>query len=492
MLNLNYNPKEVITQKREGFLGLLLLFLLSVLLIALFLSPSIGFYGLLAVTVIAGIATALFSHNLSLFILIFMIYIRISDIAISEFGLPSILQPMIVAIMGIVVVRFIATGQKIQGWSKALYPIGIYMLSILLSSFFADDFDRAKEVLLDFIPNILIVLSLIIIIQKESDIPIMVYGLLSAGILLGTISVIQIGFNFYAHDFAGFGMIQEMNIVDEIDSMRIGGSIGDPNIYAQVMLFIIPIAFERMINEKNFFLKLVAIWSFIATFLTVVFTYSRGAFIAMAIMGLFYVIYKKVPLKYLILGVLILSLLIPFLPSNYIDRILTIPQSLPFFGNSVKEEVSYSGRWSEMVSAIMMFLDHPLIGVGVNNYKYHYLDYARRIGTDLRGTERNPHILYLQILAEQGIIGFLAFSFIIYMMFRELLTAAKIFSANKKYKKYGSIAESVMIGMVGWLSAALFLHLAYPRYFWIIYAFAFSINKIPSLYPYLFSETEVE
>jgi O-antigen ligase len=338
----------------------------------------------------------------------------------------------------------------------------------------------------------LIVLSIIIIVQKESDIPIMIYGLLSAGILLGTISVIQVGFNFYSHNFAGFGMIQEMNIVDEIDSMRIGGSIGDPNIYAQVMLFIIPIAFERMINEKNLFLKLVAIWSFVATFLTVVFTYSRGAFIALALMVLFVIIYKKIPIKYLILGILILSLFIPFLPSNYVDRILTIPQSLPFFGNSVKDEVSYSGRWSEMVSAVMMFLDHPLIGVGVNNYKYHYLDYARRIGTDLRGTERNPHILYLQVLAEQGIIGFFAFMFIIYMMFRELLMAAKAFNKSEKYKKYGGIAESVMVGMFGWLTAALFLHLAYPRYFWIIYAFAFAINKIPSLYPYIFSDLEVE
>ena len=492
MLSLNYNPKEVLSQRRESFLGLLLLFLLGILIIALYISPTIGFYGLLAVTVIAGIVTALFSHNLSLFILIFMIYIRISDVAIADFGLPSILQPMIVAIMGIVVVRFLATGQKIQGWYRALVPIGIFMLSILLSSFFADDFDRAKEVLLDFIPNILIVLSIIIIIQKEEDIIVMVYGLLAAGILLGTISVIQVGFNFYSHDFAGFGMIEEMNIVDQIDSIRIGGSIGDPNIYAQVMLFIIPIAFERMLKEKNLFLKLVAIWSFLATFLTVIFTYSRGAFIALAMMGLFFVLYKKIPIKYLVFGVLIVALFVPFLPSNYVDRILTIPQSLPFFGNSVENEVSYSGRWSEMVSAVLMFADHPLIGVGVNNYKYHYLDYARRIGTDLRGTERNPHILYLQILAEQGIIGFISFGFIIYMMFRELLQAAKAFSLNREHRKYQYIAEGVMIGLFGWLNAAMFLHLAYPRYFWIIYAFAFAINKIPSLYPYLFSEIEVE
>lgn len=490
MRTLDYNPNDVLTQRRENFYGLLLIFLLGMAIISLFAAPTIGFYIILATTVISGILTALLKSGYSLFVLIFMIYVRLSDVAVHEFDLPSILQPMIIAITGIVVVRFIATKQKIHGWSKALYPIAVYTLSLLLSSFFADDFTRAKEVLFDLIPDVLIILCFIVIVQKTSDIKKIIYGLLVAGILLGTISIIQVGFDFYRHDFAGFGAIEEMNIVEDVESNRISGSVGDPNIYAQIMLFVIPIALSQALTEKNLFLKIVAIWSFAATFLTVIFTYSRGAFVALAMMAFFTILYKKIPVKYVILSILILLLLLPFLPQNYLDRILTIPQSLPFFGTSIKEEVSYSGRWSEMISAINMFLDHPIIGVGVNNYKVHYLEYAREIGTDLRGTERNPHVLYLQILAEQGIIGFLAFSFIIFMIFRELINAKNAYDSEQN-RPYKQIAEAVIIGFFGWLMAALFLHLAYPRYFWIIYAIAYSINKIPSLYPYQF-ETQKE
>lgn len=488
MTTISYNPTQILRDRQETYYALLVLFFMGVFVGTLYVSPTIGFYLILSVTVFAGIITAFFSHGLSIFVLVFMIFIRLSDVAVHEFDFPSILQPMIIAIMGITVVRFIATGQKIQGWVRVLFPIALYSISLLISSFFADDFDRAFAVLMDFIPNILIALFIVVMVQRKEDNRIAIYGLIAAGIFLGTISVIQVGFDFYAHDFAGFGLMDFMNIVGETDSNRIGGSLGDPNMYAQVMLVIIPIAFDRLINEKKFLYKLIALWGFMASLLTVIFTYSRGAFVALVLMVVFYVIYRKIPLKFILLSILILLLLIPFLPANYIDRIVTIPQSIPFLSSSFEEEVSYSGRWSEMYASVLMFLDHPLIGVGVNNYKYHYLDYARRIGTDLRGIERNPHILYLQILAEQGFLGILTFGFVIFMMFREFMSAIKAYYRSKDFQQ-AFMTEAIMISFFGWLIAAFFLHLSYPRYFWLLYGIAYAMNKLVVLYPYDYGYT---
>lgn len=63
-----------------------------------------------------------------------------------------------------------------------------------------------------------------------------------------------------------------------------------------------------------------------------------------------------------------------------------------------------SGRTTENEIALAMFRDHPLTGVGPDQYPVLYHDYARKIGNDPR-FGREPHSLPLQILAEQGVTG---------------------------------------------------------------------------------------
>jgi O-antigen ligase len=57
----------------------------------------------------------------------------------------------------------------------------------------------------------------------------------------------------------------------------------------------------------------------------------------------------------------------------------------------------------------MMFLSHPVLGVGYGNYRALYHDYIP--GT--RPNELDAHNLYLQFLSETGLIGFLVFCFLV-------------------------------------------------------------------------------
>src|SRR5206468_863211 len=65
-----------------------------------------------------------------------------------------------------------------------------------------------------------------------------------------------------------------------------------------------------------------------------------------------------------------------------------------------------AGRLTENRIAVAMFRDRPLLGVGPGRYRERYRDYARRIGNDVRPV-REAHSLPLQIAAEQGLIGLL-------------------------------------------------------------------------------------
>ena len=56
-----------------------------------------------------------------------------------------------------------------------------------------------------------------------------------------------------------------------------------------------------------------------------------------------------------------------------------------------------------------MWRVHPIMGVGPGNFEQHYLDYSSRIGIDPRAEERSAHSLYLESLAETGLVGSVPF-----------------------------------------------------------------------------------
>jgi O-antigen ligase len=77
-----------------------------------------------------------------------------------------------------------------------------------------------------------------------------------------------------------------------------------------------------------------------------------------------------------------------------------------------------TGRIPLWISAWKMFLDAPLLGHGPHTFVQLYQGYLQnvRLPSWLFVDSRNvpwPHNLYLEVLAEQGIFGFLAFLFLL-------------------------------------------------------------------------------
>jgi hypothetical protein len=66
-------------------------------------------------------------------------------------------------------------------------------------------------------------------------------------------------------------------------------------------------------------------------------------------------------------------------------------------------------RVGENLAALEMFRDHPVAGVGPDNFELRYPVYAQRVALDPRPEVRGAHSLYLESLAETGIIGTVAF-----------------------------------------------------------------------------------
>jgi len=137
----------------------------------------------------------------------------------------------------------------------------------------------------------------------------------------------------------------------------------------------------------------------------------------------------------------------------------------------VQQESSFRGRSSEYISGFMMFVDHPLLGVGADNYPPNYQIYSSQLGLDSRTEEREAHSLYIETMAETGFAGIITFTGMLLTLLIGLPRARK----RSKSSHRNSLREqrnltAVLMSLIAFLLASVFLHGAYIRYLWLIVA----------------------
>lgn len=152
-------------------------------------------------------------------------------------------------------------------------------------------------------------------------------------------------------------------------------------------------SFSRSKIFKLFLLIAVILGSYCILFL-----YSRGAYLATIVSLVIFLLIKS---KKLLIPLIIIALFWQaFLPANVINRIA-----------ETKNEYGELDRSSELriivwEKSIEMFKNNPVFGVGFNT--------STHFGFELGDT----HNIYLKILVEQGIIGFLLFLILLFLSSR--------------------------------------------------------------------------
>ncbi len=196
----------------------------------------------------------------------------------------------------------------------------------------------------------------------------------------------------------------------------------------------------------------------------------------MVVGGIF--VLRLKPKKWQIAVLIVMMLpLIFFVPQSYKDRIMTVVDAIPGMGNAMRTDQAIKGRVSELTVGFRMFLDHPILGVGVGNYPAYYQQYSRELGMDPRLTDRSAHSLYLQIASETGLVGLAVFAFILWKLFKGIRRAKEDFLAAGNPALAG-LATTFGIAMIGYLTAGIFLHTAFPKYLWLLIGIGLAIPQI--------------
>ena len=421
-------------------------------------NPLIILVGLVGLIAFMG---AIANVEFGLLFLIFLTYTRLSDIAVHYHGAPSVAKSFIAILIVAILVRWAIFHERPQNWQIPLILVGVYGLVGFASIMYANN-----------------AATVVILLRRGQNFRHAIWALLLAGILMGTISVYQYYTKTFTNDYGGFAQAEIMQIVGASNDYRISGPIGDPNFFAQIMVALVPLALERFLNEKKFLLRLVAGWALIVSALSVVFTFSRGGFLALAVVvALYFLFYPPKPSRmpmFLIAAIVIMA----FIPPSYYTRILSINE---LFGASDvgfrTNDLAIRGRASETLTAIEMFKDHPILGVGLKNYPSLYVEYSKSIGLAPSATARSPHNLYLETAAETGTIGVMAFGLIL------IMTLGTIKSARERFLRagmteYASLVTAFGIALLGYLTAAIFVHAAFPRFFYLLIGIGLALDAI--------------
>ena len=81
-----------------------------------------------------------------------------------------------------------------------------------------------------------------------------------------------------------------------------------------------------------------------------------------------------------------------------------------------------------------MFADHPLLGVGRENYPLYQLEYISGTGFARVAKGIPPHNLYLEVAAEHGALGIVVFGGLIVAAWVALMDARRRFRLVKATK----------------------------------------------------------
>jgi O-antigen ligase len=204
--------------------------------------------------------------------------------------------------------------------------------------------------------------------------------------------------------------------------IEIYGEVAEPFfenhcIYAGFLCLSISVVMSFLFETRSPFRTLLTA-VFILWCVAVVMTFVRGAWLSLLAVGVYYIwMYRKQLSIRLVLVLLLAGFTLVALAGTMELMHLFQERLFHAFDTGYVTNHDRLDRWG---SAFNMFLSSPFLGVGWGAYGdeyFHYIYYLNAYSTDIR---MGAHNLYLEIAAESGMVGLLAFGFLIFTFYREL------------------------------------------------------------------------
>ena len=421
-----------------------------------------------------------------------LVYLNVPVLLNRQAGVPRAAASTVVLLLGIPFVRLLL-GRKPLRIDRTFTWMLLYLAVLLVSMIGARSLPIAAGYVTTFaLEGVVLYVLIVNVVRTRAALRQAVWGMVAAGALLGALSTWQELGGSFEQQFGGLAQrnyeyLQLRELAEQHPefradlqtfsgggrSRRAGGPVSEPNRFAQILIVLLPLAAWLFRTSASGVGRFASVACGAAVMGGLLFTDSRGAFLMVVVLAgvAMYVGWLR-PIR-LAAGAAVLAVAVPAVAPRAVERAFSIATASDLASGGDEADGAIRGRAPEMIAATQAFLDHPLVGVGPGQYTPMYsADYHLRAGglkfRHLPGPRR-AHSLYLEMAAELGVIGLGVFLAIVGALMRELWRVAR---APDRDRRTADLATAWWLALLAYLGTAMFLHLSYVRYYWLLIAFA--------------------
>jgi O-antigen ligase len=284
-------------------------------------------------------------------------------------------------------------------------------------------------------------------------------ALLAGGFIAGALAAVVAG-------LALTGLHPAVSAINSAADVRLSTGATDPNYLAATIVAALALSGGLAVWRREPWVRLLLAGAAPVLLYGLIATQSRGGLIAGATAVVMGVVLLPTQRRRILAALIpILALMALFFSLN--------PEA---YKRITQPDGGGTGRTELWRIAWRIAEDHPIVGIGVNNFVAREQGYVLRVGS-LRYAQElvidNPkvvHNMYLQMLAETGIVGLALFLAMVGALLRATYRAARELERAGAVAA-GTFARSVLVAQLAMLTASFFLSNGPDRRYWVLFAF---------------------
>jgi O-antigen ligase len=400
---------------------------------------SLARLGVIALIGLSGGALLIVRPKLGAFFMVFYIYAGL------RFYLPGIASAAITGVTTVAVVLEALRRDEFQVTDRLFwFSTAAFFVICVQSMIWARDYGQSFTTLGVLFKTVVLTVIVAYVIKSPEDLRALGKWIFAGGVATVLLGVVNMMLGLTAHTM----------IVASANMMRFSGTQINPNYAAAIMLSALPLGIFYVKHAPGSIRKIVGFAGIVVLIAGVFATLSRAAFFAFAVIILA-VLLREVRSRRTGLAILLLFAIgILLSPRYYWVRVLAVVD----VSSAVASDWSFYMRYTALRGAWEAFLDHPFAGVGLRNF-------ATSLGSGSI-IRIGPHNMYVSLLAELGIFGFIAYFSIQYSAFRHLLAGIRSrWPAN--YRWLNDLSYYMALSIISALVSGLFMDGEYHYMVWI-------------------------
>ena len=439
------------------------------------LGPEMVLFG---VIVAVGAAALLWRTRIATLLFFFLFYDNVLVVASQFHGVPTALASAAVLLLALPLAKSLLFDRRQLVITPTLPFVVLFLCSMCISAALATDSASAASQIMPFVAEGLVLYVLISNVANTVDTVRAITRVLVIGaVAMASLSIYQELTRSYGNTFFGFAQVSAggFNVGTDADKLlrnRLAGPIGEQNRYAQVLLIVVPLAYFSGRAAVTRLGRVAGSVSAMIITAGVLLTFSRGAAVAGAVLLLLMLFHRFIWMGRFLVILLGVASLMYLVAPDFAVRIASLRDATQATeGGAGNADAAARGRTAQTLAAWNVFVDHPVAGVGPGRFFREYSQAAtNELGIRTVDTNRRAHNLYLELAADQGLIGLVAFGGLVGTTMFGLLRARRRWRGVDTAREM--LAGGYLFSMYAYLLTAAFLQLSYQRYFWALLALA--------------------